>query len=167
MTNVSFEGKVLERLALCALDFGLKRAWDVPPKKKIQREELPCAYGLIGATYAPVVRSPGQLVLPRTYTQRILVAFFDGSPDKFVQGNEALVQANEWTTIPHLYYAEHPQLSTTALPKLNGCKDVEQTSDTGVVFRRAPGGAWAVAIDVLINVLMSGNIKLAASNYGT
>lgn len=165
MPNMSFERSVLERLALCGVDFGLKRAWDVPPKKKVQREDLPCAYGLVGATYSPIVQSPGQLVLPRTYTQRILVALFDGAPDKFVQGNEALVEANEWTTLPHFYYAAHPQLATTNLPKLNGCKAVEQTSDTGVVFRRAPGGSWAVAIDVLINVLMSGNVQIAPSNY--
>jgi hypothetical protein len=165
MVNPNFEQLVTDRLAAAGLDMGLKATWNVPPKRRIQQEELPCAYTLIGAVYQPVIRTQGQLSYGRMYVQRILLKPFDGSPDKMDAGNEAMLEVIEWSSKVHFYYHERPQLSTSTLPKLNGCKMVERTEDSGTVYRTAPGGATYTAIDVVLFVLMAASIQTVSIPY--
>lgn len=155
-----FSALVCERLAACALDMGIgiKRAWNTPPSKKIQRTDCPCSFTLVGATYDRVSTSRGVLEIPRTYIQRFLVMPFSGGADDIRTGSESLTRANDLIDKIHAYYQAHALLHTAALESLRYCKGIERISDSGPVARIAPGGGQYTAIDFSINIRMAGNI---------
>ncbi len=163
----SLEDLVLDRLKRCAEDFGVKRAWAQPPSQKIQREDLPCVYGLLGPTYdTTLVATRGFLQTPRVYIQRLLLMPFAGGADDLAAGAEANGLASRWATIVRGYYHSHPTLHTTALPALRFCKGVEDQADTGIVIRTAPGGTLCAAIDFSLSIVMAAALPVAPIPYG-
>lgn len=149
------EWSVAERLAACGLEMGATRTWVVPPGQKIQREDMPCAYTLIGPTYQPVTVAQGILTVARTYIQRVLIMPWEGKPTDVNEGHEAVVKAIAWAGRLHAYYHDRPQLNTQELPALRYCKSIFSTSDSGLVQRTAPGGTLCAAVDFSLNIIMT------------
>lgn len=165
--SVNLEALVCERLRLCAEDMGLKRAWDTPPSSRIERDDMPCAYTLIGPTFAAQtqVSARGLIVIPRNYVFRVILWPMQAGTDDQAGGAEGTRLALEWTTKVHLYFASHPRLSTSTLEDLRWCQGIVGSagqspilSDTGFVERRVPGGETAGAIDFTLPIVMSGSV---------
>lgn len=151
---IKFDELVAERLAACGLDMGLTRTWSTAPASAIERNDLPCAYTLFGATFAPSVLSQGTVKIGRTYIQRVLLLPFDGGVTDSLEGAEANVLGSEWLARLHFYYHSRPRLGTSALAELRYCEGIMQITDSGLVIRRAPGGGSYAAIDVSLNIVM-------------
>lgn len=156
---VELEMLVLQRLAVCGLEMGLTRTWDTPPGQKIQKEDFPCAYGLVGPTYQPVTQAQGIITVARTYVQRVLIMAFEGKPTDLDEGHEAVFQSVGWVSRLHAYYHNRPQLHTAELEMLRYCKGIQSTNDNGLVLRVAPGGTQCAAIEFSLNIVMSAKAR--------
>lgn len=169
---VQFADLVLERLALCGLDMGLERTSKTAPQTKLDRDDLPFAYGLMGGFFAPVNTAAGIVKVPRTYIQRILIYPIGGGINDIDDGAESNVRALEWIDRAHFYYAARPNLQIEiselfpdGYAELDYCEGVMGTTDSGLVSRPAPGGLQCAAIDVSINIIMAARVNRVASPY--
>ena len=162
---IKFDELVAERLALCGLDMGLSRTWATAPASAVEREELPCAYTLFGATFAPSVVTQGLVNIGRTYIQRFLLLPFDAGATDSLEGAEANVLGSEWLARLHFYYHARPRLGSASFADLRYCHGIRQITDSGLVIRRAPGGASYAAIDLSLNIVMAAASDRVATPY--
>lgn len=167
IAHIRFTDLVLERLQVCANDFGMKRTWKTAPKTQITAHDTPAAFGLIGGTFAPVGITSGQTQVGRTYIQRVLLAPFDGRAESLEGGSEVQLLALDWIDLIHQYYHDRPYLQTETAPPLRYCKGLVSSTDSGLVQRTAPGGIQFAAIDFNLNIVMAGKADRIAAAYNS
>lgn len=162
----SLAGLTLERMALCAIELGCNQSWSTAPKMKIERENIPAAYGLLGVTTIPSVRTRGLMRVNRVFTQRFLLFPFSGGSDIESGGAEANLIALEWIDKIHFYYHSHDTLATETLAPLNYAT-VLDVSDTGLVTRKAPGGNLFAALDIVLTISLAANLPRFSPPYAS
>ncbi len=165
MTTPDLTKMVLERLAACGLELGLKRTWTSPPRRKIEQVDTPCAYGLVGPTFQETTQNQGMVNVGRSYIQRFLLFPFAGGSDDLTAGAESNQIALEWIDKVTFYYQARPNLQTAQLPELRYCKGIMNMSDSGLVLRPAPGDESYAAIDFSLNIIMAARVQRAPSPY--
>jgi len=161
-SGLSFEELVMERLAECALDMGLKQAWAMPPSSAIVADAMPCAYHFYRGTFAAQNPNAGRLVVPRQYVQRIVIAPIQEGSSDLDSDSELYRKGTHWFTRAHAYYFLHRELQTTHLPPLRYCVGIVPgqgtapiVEDSGLIKVPAPNGEDVVALDLVLNIVMT------------
>lgn len=155
---------VLERLRLCAGEIftdynSLGRAFAQPPSEVIGEDDYPICYGLVGASADTDTENRGRVTVARNYVQRLLVMPVTQGIDDVEDGAEANVRAIPYIAAWRRYFMSRPRLSTDTLPPLAGIGEDVVLRDSGLVARKAPGGAICGAIDYTFTIVMSEKIQ--------
>lgn len=156
---VTFSNLVQPRLAACAIEMGCVRAWSTAPRMRVEREDCPFSYSLIGGTFAPTVQSERLVKVSRAYIQRIFLFPYAGGADTESGGAESNEIASLWADRAHFYYRAHNTLATESEPSLRYCLGVQSMSDPGLVVRPAPGGERFSCLEYTLNIIMAANVK--------
>lgn len=162
---LTFSKSVQERLALCAIDMGCNRSWATAPRMKVEREEFPFSYSLLGGVVAPVGQTRGVVRVARNYIQRIFLFPYTGGADFESGGAESNLIATEWADRGYFYYLAHDTLATDTLPALRYCKGVLISPDPGLVVRPAPGGERCACIEYPLTIVMAANLQPFSPPY--
>lgn len=163
-TILNFADLIQPRLALCAIELGCNRSWATAPKGKVEREDVPFSYSLIGAV-TESTRSRGTVRIGRNYIQRIFLFPYSGGADSLSGGAEANEIGSQWADRPYFYYAAHNTLATATLPPLRYCLQVTVPPDPGLVVRPAPGGERFACLEYTLNIVMAANLIPFSAPY--
>jgi len=163
MAEEALELRVLERLYLCLGEVsGVYRAVKGPPVTAVPDTDLPLVYPIVKGTVEDTRPSQGRIQVVRPYLLRCLISPVDQGSETPLEGSEAYWRAVPMLSAFYRYFGAHPELQTDGESALAGCVRTA-LRDTGVVVRQGPGGAQYVAVEPVLTVVMTEDIRDVAT----